>query len=74
MILAGRGWGKTRTGAEAVREWARDVPVLHLIGRTARDVRDTMVEGEESGLLRIHPKWERPLYQPSAAFFTSTVR
>ena len=23
LILAGRGWGKTRTGAEAVSEWVR---------------------------------------------------
>ena len=25
-MITGRGWGKTRTGAEAVREWACCVP------------------------------------------------
>jgi len=64
VILAGRGWGKTRTGAEAVRAWAKDYPIIHLIGRTPADVRDVMVEGP-SGLLTISPKWERPDYQPS---------
>lgn len=64
MILAGRGWGKTRTGAEAIRAWARDYPIIHLIGRTPADVRDVMVEGV-SGILAITPKWERPQYQPS---------
>ena len=64
VILAGRGWGKTRTGAEAVRTWSRDVPRIHLIGRTPADVRDVMVEGV-SGIMAITPKWERPTYQPS---------
>ena len=64
MILAGRGWGKTRTGAETIRAWARDFPILALIGRTPADVRDVMVEGE-SGLMAITPRWERPTYQPS---------
>jgi phage terminase large subunit-like protein len=65
MVKAGRGWGKTRTGAEWVRERARNPQErIHLIGRTAADVRDVMVEGE-SGLLRIFPDDERPLYEPS---------
>src|SRR5215472_7426922 len=24
LLLAGRGWGKTKVGAESVREWAQD--------------------------------------------------
>ena len=65
LILSGRGWGKTRTGAEAVREWARSPGVrIALVGRTAADVRDVIVEGE-SGVLAICPTWERPLYEPS---------
>lgn len=35
-----------------------------LIGQTAADARDTMVEGE-SGLLAISPPWFRPKYEPS---------
>ncbi len=61
LILAGRGTGKTRTGAEAVREWVRDFRFVNLIGPTADDARDVMIEGE-SGLLAVCPPAERPRY------------
>jgi len=61
LPLAGRGWGKTRTGAETLRQWARDFPLVNLIGATADDVRDVMVEGE-SGVLAVCPRDERPRY------------
>lgn len=72
LILAGRGYGKTRTGAETVRSWATgktplaSTPYKHiaLIAETAADARDVMVEGE-SGILQIHPKAFRPVYEPS---------
>lgn len=66
LILAGRGFGKTRTGAEWVIEKARDNPGcrIALIGATAADVRDTMVEGE-SGILACSPPSFRPKYEPS---------
>jgi phage terminase large subunit-like protein len=66
LILAGRGTGKTRTGAEWTRGLAEaaGVPRLALVGPTAADVRDTMVEGE-SGLLAICPNSNRPTYEPS---------
>lgn len=66
LILAGRGWGKTRTGAEYVR-WrveSGQARRIGLIGQTAADVRDVLVEGE-SGLLAICPPWNRPKYEPS---------
>lgn len=52
LIMTGRAWGKTRTGAESIRELVnrRHVKHIHLIGRTAADARKVMVEGE-SGLL-----------------------
>jgi predicted phage terminase large subunit-like protein len=51
LVMAGRGWGKTRTGAEQVRTWARSGRVrIALVGRTHRDAREVMIEGE-SGLL-----------------------
>jgi phage terminase large subunit-like protein len=52
LILAGRGWGKTRTAAELMCEKARKYPRsrVALVARTIGDTRDTMVEGE-SGLL-----------------------
>ena len=64
LVMAGRGFGKTRTGAEMVRRWVRDYPLVNLIGATADDVRDIMVEGE-SGILAICPPGERPEYRPS---------
>jgi len=66
LILAGRGWGKTRTGAEFIREQvdAGNTHHLALVGPTAADVRDTMIEGE-SGLLGIYPAHQRPRYEPS---------
>lgn len=66
LILAGRGFGKTRCGAE----WVLDLAArgthrrIHLVGATAADVRDTMIEGE-SGILTIAPPWNRPDYRPS---------
>src|SRR3989304_1108024 len=65
LILTGRGWGKTRTGAE----WTRDQVEkggrrIALIGRTASDVRDVMVEGE-TGILSVCPPWKRRHHEPT---------
>lgn len=64
LILAGRGFGKTRTGAETVRAWVRSNRFVNLIGATADDARDIMIEGE-SGILAICPNDERPQYVAS---------
>lgn len=64
LILAGRGFGKTRTGAETVRQWIRSNAIVNMIGATADDARDIMIEGE-SGILAICPPDERPLYVAS---------
>ncbi len=61
MPLAGRGWGKTRTGAETVREWIKTYRYVNLIGATSDDARSIMIQGE-SGILNICPKDERPRY------------
>lgn len=74
LYMAGRGSGKTRTGAE----WSKDLVRQGynrggLIAPTAADVRDVMVEGE-SGLMAICNDWDRdyrgnlmgrPIYEPS---------
>lgn len=81
VILAGRGFGKTRTGAEWVRaNMCGRTPLakgrwrhIALIAETAADARDVMLgEGKAfsdpsagSGLLQIHPKDFRPTYEPS---------
>ncbi len=64
LILAGRGWGKTRTGAETVRQWVKTCDMVNLIGATVDDARDIMIEGE-SGILAICPEAERPDYKKS---------
>jgi phage terminase large subunit-like protein len=66
LILAGRGFGKTRTGAETIRLWieTKQARRIALIGDTQEDVRDIMIEGE-SGLLAIYPPDDQPLYEPS---------
>ena len=66
LILGGRGAGKTRAGAEWVRALATGEPKpagpIALVGETFTDTREVMIEGV-SGLLAIHPSWNRPEWQ-----------
>jgi len=72
LLLAGRGFGKTRAAAEAVRQLVCGSTPLEgteyghiaIVAETAADARDVCVEGE-SGILSVHPKAFRPLYEPS---------
>lgn len=65
LIMAGRGAGKTRSGAEWVRQQvAAGKRRIALVARTAADARDVIVEGE-SGILSVCPPWDRPEYEPS---------
>lgn len=65
LIMSGRGWGKTRTGAEWVRQRvAEGFERIALVGRTPADYRDVMIEGE-SGILACCTKAERPQWQPT---------
>jgi phage terminase large subunit-like protein len=66
LLLAGRGFGKTRSGAEWVRAriehgHARRVA---LVAPTASDAREVMIEGE-SGLLATARPGFKPSYEPS---------
>jgi phage terminase large subunit-like protein len=66
VIIAGRGYGKTRAGAEWVRAVAEGDPTarIALVGDSLGEARRVMVEGP-SGLLAIaRPKW-RPAFEPS---------
>jgi phage terminase large subunit-like protein len=66
LILAGRGFGKSRCGAEWVRQKAKDFPGcrIALVGETAADARKVMVEGE-SGILSVSPPDFMPEYSPA---------
>lgn len=67
MIMSGRGFGKTRSGAEWVKErQAQGAGHISLIADDAKDARDVMIEGE-SGLLSLYPKLARPRYVASQA-------
>lgn len=66
LILAGRGFGKTRSGAEYVR-WRVQNGARRIViaGPTAADIRDIMIEGE-SGLLAVCDRaGVRVTYNPS---------
>lgn len=67
LILAGRGWGKTRTGAEWIKQQALAHPGSRwaVVAPTYADARDTCIEGE-SGILAVLPEdrvdtWNRSL-------------
>lgn len=65
LYKAGRGAGKTRSGAEWVREIA-ETPGLRIamVAPTTADIRDVMIEGS-SGILSVSPRWNMPVYEPS---------
>lgn len=72
LILSGRGWGKTRTLSEWIRENVCGATPMSggrhkriaLVAETAADARDVLVEGD-SGILSVHKKEFRPHYEPS---------
>lgn len=66
LVLAGRSFGKTHLAAETVRMKVErgEAGRIALIGPTAADCRDVMVEGK-SGILTLAPPWFRPKYEPS---------
>lgn len=80
LILAGRGFGKTRAGAEWITRLARAQPEARfaLVGATAHDVASVMIEGD-SGLLAVaeadfRPEWvlsRRMLLWPNGAQATA---
>ena len=66
LVMAGRGFGKTRAGAEWVRTIAEGdmFARIALVGATLGEARSVMVEGE-SGLISISPPGNRPTFEPS---------
>jgi phage terminase large subunit-like protein len=66
LLLAGRGFGKTRTGAEWVRIQAEDKRArrIALVGPTLAAVREVMIEGESGLFANAHPRF-RPKFEAS---------
>lgn len=71
LIMAGRGFGKSRAGAEWVREVARTTPGarIALVSASLAEARAVMVEGD-SGVLAVSPARQRPRYEPSRRLLT----
>lgn len=71
LIQAGRGWGKSRTGAEAVRHWATSEHGIRvaLVAQTPDEVRKVMIEGE-AGLLASSSARQRPHWEPAKGELT----
>lgn len=61
LVLAGRGFGKTRCGAEFVREevTSKRAGRIALIAETQKDLEEVMVFGE-SGINSVFPPHQRP--------------
>lgn len=72
-LLAGRGFGKTRTGAEYIKNVMMGTPMMRvgIIGQTIAAVRDVCVEGE-SGLLAVFPDEAIKKYNRSLGQLTLT--
>jgi phage terminase large subunit-like protein len=66
LVMSGRGYGKTRMGAEWVRRMAKADPTacIALVGATREQARDWMIEND-NGLLGVCPQDERPEWEPS---------
>jgi phage terminase large subunit-like protein len=70
LVMSGRGWGKTRTGANWIRAVSNRVERSAMIGRRGVDVRATMVEGD-SGLIKVCEAAQIAYdWQPSKREFT----
>lgn len=73
IILAGRGWGKTRTGSEWVhslvrKHWKTPIQIA-AIAETKKDARDVIAKGP-AGILATAPPWAKPTYLKSEGLFT----
>jgi len=66
LLLGGRGAGKTRAGAEWIRDFVRKRRRVRvaLVSETYADGREVMIDGN-SGLSNIGPEGERPHYEAS---------
>lgn len=70
LAMAGRGFGKTRIGAEWIIDGAKQgMRRMRIVARTAGDIRITCIEGE-SGILECSPPGFVPKYESSKTKLT----
>ena len=67
LILSGRGWGKTRTGSEWVKEIiaTNNYGRIALVAETWADCRDVIVEGDSGIMSRYPNRRDRPEFIPT---------
>ncbi|QEK38588.1 terminase large subunit domain-containing protein [Candidatus Cytomitobacter primus] len=62
LLLAGRGFGKTRTGSESIKQFVQmGYKNICLLGKTKEEVRKIMVDGQ-SGILSVYSNKEKPKF------------
>lgn len=71
LLLAGRGFGKTKCSTESARLLidSGQAKRIAIACRTPADARDVLIEGP-SGFMNIYPPWQRPNYEPSKSRIT----
>ncbi|WP_236244257.1 terminase large subunit domain-containing protein [Streptomyces sp. CC210A] len=71
MMLTGRGWGKTKSAAEAVRAWAATPgTMIAVVAKNATLVKEICFESPKSGLLAVIPPEDIRRYSPGNGLTT----
>lgn len=66
LLMTGRGWGKTRTAAELVRDWAKMPGTqIAVVAKKESLVRSICFEHKTSGLLHVIPKTDQARFNAS---------
>lgn len=75
LILAGRGWGKSRTGAETIRARAAARPAGHfaVVAKTHREVLNICFEAPGAGLVNVIPPDEVAEFKRGAGSVALTL-
>lgn len=75
LILAGRGWGKTKTASETVRVWASEPnQQIAVVAKNDTLVREICFESPKSGLLAVIPEEDVESYTSSRGAVTLTLK
>ena len=70
LIKAGRGFGKTRTGSETLRQWIKEgYRQCNIIVRTVGDIEKVLVKSKAS-VLNVCPPEERPIWTANKRLFS----
>lgn len=75
MMLTGRGWGKTKSAAEAVRTWATTPgTMIAVVAKNATLVKEICFESPKSGILAVIPPEDIRRYSPGNGLTTLRLK